>query len=114
VENLVKYSCGDSAKIEVQLEEQNSSVSAFTIRATNRACPERLAEVKEKLGALRAAEDPVEFYDRLIAEAAPRAGGSGLGLARIRAETNIDLDFAIEGDELTVIARAPIMTKGTP
>ena len=54
------------------------------------------------------AEDPVVYYDQLIAESAPRSGGSGLGLARIRAEGELDLDFAIDGNELTISARAPI------
>ena len=108
VENLVKYSSGKSASVEVELEEQNEALSTLTVRARNQTTPERLKEVQERLGALRSAEDPVVYYDQLIAESAPRTAGSGLGLARIRAEGELDLDFAIEGDELTNSARAPI------
>ncbi len=108
VENLVKYSSGTSACVELELEGQDAAVSMLTIRARNRGTPERLNAVRERLTALRSAEDPVVYYDHLIAESAPRSGTSGLGLARLRAEAELDLDFAIVGEELTVSARAPI------
>jgi hypothetical protein len=108
VENLVKYSSGKSASVEVELEERERTLRTLTVRARNKTTPEQLEEVKQRLGALQSADDPVVYYDQLIAEAAPRSGGSGLGLARIRAEGDLELDFAIEGDELTISARASI------
>ncbi len=35
-------------------------------------------------------------------------GVSGLGLARVRAEGGLDVDYKIEGNELTIIAHAPV------
>ncbi|AUX44899.1 uncharacterized protein SOCE26_063690 [Sorangium cellulosum] len=34
--------------------------------------------------------------------------GSALGLARVRAEGGLDVDCTIEGDELAIIAHAPV------
>ena len=47
------------------------------------------------------------FYDRMIEGMVPR-GVSGLGLARIRADAGLDLDDAIDGDELTLVVHSPV------
>jgi hypothetical protein len=60
-------------------------------------------EVEQRIIALMAAKDPAAFYDRLIEESIAHKGVSGLGLARIRAESGFDFDYTIEGDELTLV-----------
>ena len=51
------------------------------------------------------AEDPEALYNQLVRRAAKRRdGGSGLGLGRIRAEADLALSYAIEGDTVVVTA----------
>jgi len=100
-ENMTKYSSGSAVSLEVELSEQDGE-HLLTLRTRNHASPERLLEVSKRLSEIRAASDPAQLYDRLIEETAPLEGVSGLGLARIRAE-GLDFDYAIHGDELTLI-----------
>ena len=81
------------------------------VRASNETTPERLQEVEGRLRELAEAEDPVALYDRLIMETAPRTDVSGLGLARIRAEGELNIDYSIEGNALTVTVHAPVTTR---
>jgi hypothetical protein len=59
------------------------------------------------------AEDPLTMYNRLVRRAAKRTdGGSGLGLGRIRAEADLALSYAIDGDTVAVTAEGHF--QGTP
>ncbi|WP_438037856.1 hypothetical protein [Sorangium sp. So ce128] len=107
VENLIKYSSGPEVSLELALEE-GEGARVLVIRARNEASPERLREVERRLSALRSASDPVKHYDELICETAMVEGVSGLGLARVRAEGGLDVDYTIEGSRLTIIAQAPV------
>ncbi|WP_437933282.1 hypothetical protein [Sorangium sp. So ce341] len=106
-ENITKYSTGPRVSLELALEEDDRS-HVMKIRARNEASPESLREVERRLMALKTASDPVKHYDDLITETAMIDGISGLGLARVRAEGGLDMDYTIEGNELTIIAHAPI------
>ena len=109
-ENVVKYSTGPRVSIEVALEEFKDG-ARLEVRASNETTPERLQEVEGRLRELAEAEDPVALYDRLIMETAPRTDVSGLGLARIRAEGELNMDYSIEGNALTVTVHAPVTTR---
>ena len=51
------------------------------------------------------ADDVTGMYNRLVRRAAKRTdGGSGLGLGRIRAEADLALSYAIDGDTVSVTA----------
>ncbi|WP_437566725.1 hypothetical protein [Sorangium sp. So ce542] len=106
-ENITKYSTGPRVSLELVMEEAESSC-VLKIRARNEASPERLREVERRLFALKTASDPVKHYDDLISETAMLEGVSGLGLARVRAEGGLDVDYKIEGNELTITAHAPV------
>ncbi|KYF60588.1 hypothetical protein WME92_27945 [Sorangium sp. So ce307] len=106
-ENIIKYSSGPRVSLELALEERDSSC-VMKICARNEASPERLREVERRLFELKTAVDPVKHYDDLITETAMVEGVSGLGLARVRAEGGLDVDYKIEGNELTIIAQAPV------
>ncbi|KYF52485.1 hypothetical protein [Sorangium sp. So ce854] len=106
-ENITKYSTGPRVSLELALEEDERS-HIMKIRARNEASPERLREVEKRLLDLKTAADPLKHYDELITETAMVEGVSGLGLARVRAEGGLDVDYKIEGNELTIIAHAPL------
>ena len=57
---------------------------------------------------LQDAQDPVAFYDRTIQASAKRRHGSGLGLARIRAEGEMELSHRIAGGRISIVAEAAL------
>ncbi len=106
-ENITKYSTTSRVSLEVELSER-AGVHMMSVRTRNEASPERLREIESRLQELKLTKDPVSLYDRMIEESAPLDGVSGLGLARIRAEGGLEFDYAIDGNELTLIVQAPV------
>ena len=107
VENVVKYGMQPNVSVEVELIERDGA-PLLRLGTRNRTSPEYLERADRLLSQLKSADDPVAFYDALVRESAPRVGVSGLGLARIRAEGELDLDYKIDGDELWIWVEAPI------
>jgi hypothetical protein len=101
VENAVKYGIQPNVRVEVELLER-AGATIFRLSTLNRATPEHLECAVELLTELKNAADPVAFYDQLVLESAPKRGVSGLGLARIRAEGLIDVEFAVEAGALRI------------
>jgi len=106
-ENLVKYGTSSSVRLDVEVERVGDG-SVLRLRTQNSAAPERLAEAVRILTGLRDAVDPVAYYDELVLASAPKEGVSGLGLARIRAEGDLDLDFEVDGDQLCIVVEAKL------
>jgi hypothetical protein len=107
VENVVKYGMQPNVSVEVQLIERDGA-PILRLGTRNRTSPEYLERAVELLSELKRAPDPIAYYDRLVRETAPKAGVSGLGLARIRAEGDLELDFKVDGDELWIWVEAPV------
>ena len=105
VENMLTYGNSPEVAFEFALEPGEGQ-SVVSLCATNSAPPEQIREVSRRVSELRAAGDPVAYYDRLIRSTAPLAGMSGLGLARIRAEAGLDVDCRVRGPEVSVVVTA--------
>jgi len=103
LENIVKYSVGEVAEFHLRLEAKATGL-LVRLRTKNRAAPERMADARWRLDALAAARDPIAHYDELIRESAGRRDVSGLGLARIPAESEMALFYATEQDWLILTA----------
>jgi two-component sensor histidine kinase len=110
VENVAKYSTGSRMRLEVELGEAGGS-HVMRVRVCNETSAQQLREVEKRLTELAAAENPVKLYDRLIRETAPISDVSGLGLARIRAEAELELDYRVEGNELTISVQGPVLPR---
>ena len=52
--------------------------------------------------------DPLVFYQKTMRANAHRRGGSGLGLARIRAEGEMDLRYQVDDGHVSIFAEAPL------
>lgn len=115
LENAIKYNIDAETMFRVTLTPQSDSQSdiAVTIRTRNRASPENIRTVQHLITKVREAEDPFMFYQQLITTSADQPG-SGLGLARIRAETEMTVDFKVEGDEIEIVAQATVRSGGEP
>ena len=112
MENVAKYSSGGEGSVEVELSERNGQ-SYVQVSTKNRASAEQRETLQNVIGELRRALDPIAYYDAVIAKSA-RSKGSGLGLARIRAEGKMDVDLSIDGDEVTISARASLAVRAAP
>ncbi|MBL8972041.1 MAG: hypothetical protein JNK56_15770 [Myxococcales bacterium] len=107
LENAVKYNTHDSARLRVSVVSQNDPPGhVVTIRAANRASLAHIHGAERLVSRVRGAIDPDLMYQEMIISSLEQNEGSGLGLARIRAETQMSLDTRVIGDEIEVIARA--------
>lgn len=107
VENAAKYAIEPNVRVGVELLEREGAM-ILRLSTRNRATPEDLGCAVDLLTELKNAADPVAFYDQLVLESAPKPGVSGLGLARIRAEGELELYFEVEANELSIWVDVPI------
>lgn len=107
VENVVKYSAGGMCELRVEFR-LDGPTPIVSIEAANDVGGEALEALERHLVALQQAPDPVAFYDRTIRASASRRQGSGLGLARIRAEGEMELSHRVAGGRITIRAESAI------
>jgi anti-sigma regulatory factor (Ser/Thr protein kinase) len=109
LDNAVLYSFDGNTTVRIGVKKDAEMVSV-TIATRNRASPDNLASVRTRLDELSAAEDPNVYYQKMMRETAKRLDGSGLGLARVRAESDMKIAYEIQGDciSLRAIASFPI------
>jgi len=110
VENVLKYGSTPEVGLEFELE-RGADGSIVRLRTRNTAAPEQLEEVTRRIMELRAATDPIAYYDQLIRATAPMVGMSGLGLARIRAEAGLDVDCSVSGREVSIVVQATMRSE---
>ena len=108
LENAVAYASDGETGVRVEL-----GVDRVLIRTWNRVTPEQLAQL-EQLFAGMSAMSPDEYYRAMLAKTAYRKEGSGLGLARVRAEADMVLRYEVTPDQICIEASTPLTRKGTP
>ncbi len=106
LENTLKYSMDGEARLDVTVQRADGS-ARVEVRASNRATPSQLAELQQRIDALREVADPMGLYVSMMVDSA-RRDGSGLGLVRIRVEGEMDLAYAIDGDQITITCSTPV------
>jgi hypothetical protein len=114
LENAIKFNIDDETILWVSMTPLEDSLSDATlmIRTRNRATPENIRTAQRIITTVRDAEDPYKFYQELILATAEIPEISGLGLARIRAETAMMIDFTVDGDEIEIVAQAQLRFGG--
>jgi hypothetical protein len=110
LENAVRYSEDGHTSIRIGVRREGPRI-AVHIRTKNRANASHVETLKQMLAEAAAAKDPDTHYQALMRRSAKRTDGSGLGLGRIRAETDMALAVAIEGDMVELQASAHFDTK---
>lgn len=109
LENAVKYNTADGASLRICLLKQVGSGYLIEIRTRNHAAPEHIRIAERLIARVRDTEDPDLLYLDMIRGSAEQTEGSGLGLARIRAETPMTIDVYTDGDEIEVVAHALLL-----
>jgi hypothetical protein len=102
LENAVAYAADGETSVRVEIDAEHITVSTW-----NRASPERLADLRKMVETLNAAENADDHYQAMMQRTAYRSDGSGLGLARIRAEAGMQISVELTGDRVCIVARAP-------
>lgn len=104
LENAVKYSTDPRRRVTLQLSaDADHRIQVTVINISNEPL---YAMLKELLQQINQAPDPSANYQRMIARSIERESGSGLGLARICAEGEMQLSCELDGDMLSVTAQA--------
>jgi hypothetical protein len=112
VENALSYGTEGETNFSITIDpdpDDPENVYAVRMRTRNRADPHQHAIVMQMLRDLNEAADPFAFYLGLMADTVHRVDGSGLGLARVRVEAEMQVTCVIEGEELEIVAQARIL-----
>jgi hypothetical protein len=111
LENIVKYSADSTCELRFELRRTAAGPLEAHIQTRNVPRSENRHDAETRLAALTAATDPLEHYDSIIADSARQPAGSGLGLARIHAETEYRLSHRFEDDALFIVASGEVWLK---
>jgi anti-sigma regulatory factor (Ser/Thr protein kinase) len=104
LENAVAYAIDGETGVRIDLDD-----TFLTIRTWNRTTPEHFAELAAGIDELNAEPDADAYYQRMMLKTAKRTDGSGLGLARIRAEADMTVSYERDReDRVCIVARTPL------
>lgn len=109
LENIVKYSGDGACAFRFELRHGEQGALTTFIETWNTPAEAHRAQVELRFAALSAATDPLEHYDSMIAHSARQPAGSGLGLARIHAETEYRLSHRFEQARLVITAAGHVL-----
>jgi two-component sensor histidine kinase len=101
LENAAKYSVGDRTGLTVNFESNGSGAS---ITLTNQTTPEHIERLRACISEIQASDEPGALYQDMMRRTFGIRDESGLGLARIRAEGELNLSLNIEGTTVTIVA----------
>ena len=107
LENVIKYSTDGIAHLSAEVGGTRER-PVVLLRVSNQCEPDRLSHLKSEFDSLRQGADAEAYYLALMQKNAKRRWGSGLGLARIWAEAQMDLRCEIAGSMATIVAQAPV------
>lgn len=112
LENAVQYSSDGETEVHIEIELAGNG-QTVCIRTRNAASPENLDVLRAAFAELEAATDPDAYYQAMMRRTAKRTDGSGLGLARIRAETGLSMSLDIDDDQVSISARIETKSPGS-
>ena len=105
LENAVRYSKDGETRIRVEVLNEKTPNSQVAITTWNVATPDHVEAVRALFDEMKSNTDPFNHYQTLMRRTARVVGGSGLGLARVRAEAEMELSFDVASGVLSVGAR---------
>jgi two-component sensor histidine kinase len=104
LENAAKYAVGDKTGLSVHFE---SNGSVANIKLTNQTTPEHIERLRACISEIQASDEPFVLYQNMMRRTFGIQEESGLGLARIRAEGELNLSLEIDGSTVTIVASCP-------
>jgi two-component sensor histidine kinase len=113
MENMAKYAHIGPVQLEVEYTPRGEAAQ-LRIAATNPATPDQLAALERVVCEVSTATDPRAMYLAFMKSSVARSAGSGLGLARIRAEGEMQVRFTRSEECITIYAEASVASGSTP
>jgi anti-sigma regulatory factor (Ser/Thr protein kinase) len=111
LENTVRYSLDGKTAIRIGLRREEGA-TVVEIQTRNRSSQENATTLTRLLDEMAQAPDANEFYLILMQRSAKRRDGSGLGMGRIRAESEMQVSYRLEGDVIALLAEARLEDGG--
>jgi hypothetical protein len=106
LENATKYSTNGSTVLQIDVTREESG-DFLSVRTSNAATAVHLHELRRRFDAMHQSADPFVYYTDLMLRTAHHEN-SGLGLARVWAEGEMDVRCNIVGSEATITARTKV------
>jgi len=103
LENAVTYASDGLAGVRIEVTD-----GKLVVRTWNRTSPSHLAAVMAKIDEMNQVADADAYYQLMLNKTAYRTDGSGLGLARIRAEAEMSITYEVVNEHLHIKAIAPL------
>jgi hypothetical protein len=103
LENTHKYSAGGDTLFLVRFSNPRPPCD-IRIGTRNRIAPEARAALDEVFAQMAGTSDAMKHYQGAMKRAAVRRQGSGLGLARIWAEAEMEVTHSYDGDHVWIWA----------
>ena len=103
LENAAKYASDGKARLEVSVQPRGDDAIVRVI-VTNNAAREHIEQLGTCYAEMNANRDAMAHYFSLMRLNAKAGAVSRLGLARVRAEGEMDVAIDIQGDTVKVVA----------
>lgn len=100
LENTLRHSTDGNAFLNIRVDQGPPRV---TIETRNRATEEKIAGLVAQAAEMNS-RDATDYFIDIMGRCAARDEDGGLGLARIRAEAEMNISVETEGDCVTIIA----------
>lgn len=100
LENSFAYASDGETGVRIDLAED-----LLTIKTWNRTSPDRLESLRVAIERMNRELDPGRYYQGMLDG---RANGSGLGLARVRAQADMNVAYAMDAGRVCISATGPL------
>jgi two-component sensor histidine kinase len=98
LDNARRHGAGGTAELSVEIDVTEDGHVA-NMRVRSRSTPAQIELLRTTLAEVQGAADAWSYYLRVAQKTAGQKDGSGLGLARIRAEGEMALSATFEADD---------------
>ena len=103
LENAAKYASDGKARLEVSIQPRGEDAIVRVV-VTNNAAREHIDQLGTCYAEMNANRDAMAHYFSLMRLNAKAGALSRLGLARVRAEGEMDIEIDIQGETVKVVA----------
>jgi hypothetical protein len=108
LENAAKYASDGKARLEVQVTPRGED-AIVRVTVTNNSTPEHIGQLGVCYQDMNAAADAMAHYFTLMRENAKAGVISRLGLARVRAEGEMEIEVQIQGAAVKIVASGVVV-----
>ena len=102
LENGIRYSNHGETTLRLSVSEA-AAPRVVTIRVSNQASAEQIERIRAVFREMDEHEDAFAHYQILMRRTMTRVDGSGLGLARVRCESEMKVSCEINGSEVVIV-----------